>query len=214
MSQRTCSVGFWLRSQTVSTGAGIMASTTIFLGRVKLYRSYFVRCECGTMGGTSEDEPAAKIIEEGADRCYPHHRHVGPQYEGYTRRIQDNTGCEQPVRPDRPRHGDQVRAYQQAQHDMHEVFAPRQAALVAAARCLFEHVRPCHDDVGCIHNTQNRERQTVKPEVRDHDKLRRIYRMPDGVPENLSLALWPRAQVALVVMKIDNIKYSEVARDQ
>src|SRR5215467_1528807 len=81
MSQRTCSTGSWLRCQTISTGTGIMASTTIFLWRAKLCHSNLFRGNRSKPGGSPEIQPAAQVIKECADGGYSHQRHIGAEYE-------------------------------------------------------------------------------------------------------------------------------------
>src|SRR5262252_3295613 len=100
MSQRTCSAGSWLRSQTISTGAGIMASTTIFLWRAKLCHSYLLGGSRSAPGGSPETEPAAQVVQECADGGYSHERHIGSEYERHGRRVEDYGGRQQPVGPD------------------------------------------------------------------------------------------------------------------
>src|SRR5215471_3096786 len=188
-----------------------MASTTIFLWRAKLCHSYLLGGSRSAPGGSPETEPAAQVVQECADGGYSHERHIGSEYERHGRRVEDYGGRQQPVGPDGAGYCHQVSADQEAQYDVHEVLAPGKAALAATAGGFFEDVGPGDDDVSGIDKRQHYECRAVKPEVGDDYELGGIYSMPDRMPEDFSLTFGAGAEIAFVVMEINNVKYAEVA---
>src|SRR5262249_21712076 len=76
------------------------------------------------------------------------------------------------------------------------------------------HIGPCHDDVSGIDHPKNQEGEAVKPEIRYNNELCCINCVSYGVPEYFPLTFPARAEIALVIMKIDDVKYSEVAGNQ
>ena len=162
-------------------------------------------------GVSPETQPTAQVVQECADSGYSHEGHIGSEKERHGRRVDDYGGRQQPVRPYCPCYCHQVGANQQAQYDVHEVFALGKAALAAAAGGFLEDVGPGDDDISGIYKCKNCEGRAVKPEVGNDNELRSVNSVTDSVPEDFSLTFGACAETALVVVEIDYVEYAEVA---